>query len=44
MNPDQAEAPIEKADGEQSGLITRMERLQAKYGYLPLEVLMSLAT
>jgi NADH:ubiquinone oxidoreductase subunit E len=43
MNPERAEAPIEIADGNEGGLIARMELIQARYGYLPRERLESLA-
>jgi NADH-quinone oxidoreductase subunit E len=44
MNPDQAEASIEKVASEDGGLIGRMERIQAKYGYLPKDELKRIAT
>jgi NADH:ubiquinone oxidoreductase subunit E len=39
MKPDQSEAIIERVGGGEEGLIARMERLQAKYGYLPKDEL-----
>jgi NADH-quinone oxidoreductase subunit E len=43
MNPPQAEAPAQRAGETEGGLIARMERIQAKYGYLPKDELTSLA-
>lgn len=43
MKPEQPVAPVESGDGNESGLIARMERIQARYGYLPREQLKSLA-
>ena len=43
MNPERAEAIVEIAGGSEGGLIARMERIQATYGYLPKEKLASLA-
>ncbi len=43
MKTDRVEAPVEKAGTEEEGLISLMEQLQAKYGYLPEEELKSLA-
>ena len=43
MNPEQVEAAVERASGNEGGLIARMEQIQARYGYLPREELKSLA-
>ena len=43
MNPEQAEASDMLASGDEGGLIAYMERIQAKYGYLPKNELTSLA-
>jgi NADH-quinone oxidoreductase subunit E len=43
MKPDRVETPVEQAGAEDEGLISLMEHIQAKYGYLPEEELRSLA-
>ena len=43
MKPDPVEAPAEYVGAEEEGLISLMERIQAKYGYLPETALKSLA-
>jgi NADH-quinone oxidoreductase subunit E len=43
MNPEQAEAAVERVEESEGGLIACMERIQATYGYLPKEKLESLA-
>jgi len=43
MNPEQAGAVVERVEESEGGLIARMERIQATYGYLPKEKLESLA-
>ncbi len=43
MKPNDSAAAVDKAVGEEEGLIARMERIQATYGYLPQEKLEKLA-
>ena len=43
MNPEQAEAAVERDEESEGGLIARMERIQATYGYLPKDKLTLLA-
>lgn len=43
MKADRVDASIGTASGHEGGLIARMERLQAKYGYLPKEELSKIA-
>ncbi len=43
MNPDHVDTLIEKADGYLGGLITLLEQVQAKYGYLPEDKLRKIA-
>ena len=43
MKSDRAENPVEKVETEEEGLISLMEQIQARYGYLPEDELRSLA-
>ena len=43
MKPNDSAAAADQVDGEEEGLIARMERLQATYGYLPQDKLEKLA-
>ncbi len=44
MSPDDISEILEKHDGGQGGLISVLEGIQAKYGYLPEEALRTVAT
>lgn len=43
MKSDRPTTAVEKSHAEEEGLIARMERIQATYGYLPMEKLENLA-
>jgi len=43
MKPDQAGTLVEETDSDQVGLISLLEQLQAKYGYLPEDELRNIA-
>jgi NADH-quinone oxidoreductase subunit E len=43
MNPDDVETAVEVADGGHFGVISYLERVQAKYGYLPKDELTKIA-
>ncbi len=43
MKPDRVEVPAGTVGAEEEGLISLMEKIQAKYGYLPEQALKSLA-